>query len=491
MDRAGRRVVVTGMGAVTPVGLDAESSWEALREGRGGVGPVRRFDAGGFATRIAAELKGFDLSRDLGDDAARWEGHGRNTQLALAVAAQAVRDSGLFEGRAIDPARFGVYLGSGEGQADFPRFVDLVRRSLDGDRVDTRRFTGMGIGLLDPLLEAEQEPGTPAGHLATAFGARGPNLSCLTACSASAQAIGEATELIRGGSVDIMLAGGVHSMIHPFGLTGFILLTAMSTRNDDPARASRPFDRDRDGFVLGEGGGMLVLEALDHARARGAAIYGEVAGQASTADAFRLTDCHDEGRGAVAAMRLALADSGLNPEDVDYVNAHGTSTKVNDSVETLALEARARRPRAEGARVEHQEHDRSSDRRRRGRRGDRLPAGDPRRSRAADHQSRQPGRRLRPRLRRSRGARPFRRRRDVQQLRIRWAEHDARPPSFSRLSGSTRSTPEAPKGDSYTVLPPALGLGEHGDGLLAGALGGRIAADHGGELGDALLLVQR
>ncbi len=337
MDRAGRRVVVTGMGAVTPVGLDAESSWEALREGRGGVGPVRRFDAGGFATRIAAELKGFDLSRDLGDDAARWEGHGRNTQLALAVAAQAVRDSGLFEGRAIDPARFGVYLGSGEGQADFPRFVDLVRRSLDGNRVDTRRFTGMGIGLLDPLLEAEQEPGTPAGHLATAFGARGPNLSCLTACSASAQAIGEATELIRGGSVDIMLAGGVHSMIHPFGLTGFILLTAMSTRNDDPARASRPFDRDRDGFVLGEGGGMLVLEALDHARARGAAIYGEVAGQASTADAFRLTDCHDEGRGAVAAMRLALADSGLNPEDVDYVNAHGTSTKVNDSVETLAL----------------------------------------------------------------------------------------------------------------------------------------------------------
>jgi 3-oxoacyl-[acyl-carrier-protein] synthase II len=322
---------------VTPVGLDVKSSWEALREGRGGVGPVTLFDAGTFATRIAAELKGFALSRDLGGDATRWEGHGRNTRIALAVASQAIRDSGLHEGKGIDPARFGVYLGSGEGQADFPRFVDLVHRSLDGGRVDTRRFTGQGVGLLDPILEAEQEPGTPAGHLAAAFGARGPNLSCLTACSASAQAIGEATELIRNGDTDVMLAGGVHSMIHPFGLTGFILLTAMSTRNDDPSRASRPFDRDRDGFVIGEGGGMLVLEAFEHARERGAVIYGEVAGQASTADAFRLTDSHDQGRGAAAAMRLALEDAGLNPEDIDYINAHGTSTKVNDSVETLAL----------------------------------------------------------------------------------------------------------------------------------------------------------
>jgi 3-oxoacyl-[acyl-carrier-protein] synthase II len=337
MDRANRRVVVTGMGLVTPVGLDVESSWEALREGRGGVGPITRFDAGAFATRIAAELKGFGLSRDLGDVASRWEGHGRNTQIAMAVAAQALRDSGLSDAVEIDRTRFGVYLGSGEGQADFLRFVDLVRRSADGGRVDTRRFTGQGIDRLDPLLEAEQEPGTPAGHLAAAFGARGPNLSCLTACSASAQAIGEAAELIRGGAADVMLAGGVHSMIHPFGLTGFILLTAMSTRNDDPGHASRPFDRDRDGFVLGEGGGMLVLESFEHARARGAAILGEVAGHASTADAFRLTDCHDEGRGAVASMRLALEDAGLEPADVDYVNAHGTSTKVNDVVETLAL----------------------------------------------------------------------------------------------------------------------------------------------------------
>jgi 3-oxoacyl-[acyl-carrier-protein] synthase II len=337
MDRAGRRVVVTGMGLVTPVGHDVESTWESLREGRGGVGPITLFDAGTFATRIAAEIKGFDLARDLGEDAARWEGHGRGTKIALAAAAQAMRDSGLFDVPAIDATRFGVYLGSGEGQADFARFVDLVRRSIDDGRVDTRRFTAEGVQRLDPLLESEQEPGAPAAHLAAAFGVRGPNHSCLTACSAGAQAIGEAAELIRSGAADLMLAGGVHSMIHPFGLTGFVLLTAMSTRNDEPARASRPFDRDRDGFVIGEGAGMLVLESFDHARARGAAILGEVAGQASTADAFRLTDPHDEGRGAVAAMRLALEDAELNAEDVDYVNAHGTSTKVNDSVETLAL----------------------------------------------------------------------------------------------------------------------------------------------------------
>ena len=337
MQRAGRRVVVTGMGLVTPVGHDVESTWESLREGRGGVGPVTLFDARDFATRIAAEIKGFDLARDLGADAARWHGHARNTKLALAAAAQAVRESGLLDDPGPDPSRFGVYLGAGDGPADFPRFVDLVRRSFDGGRVDTRRFTAIGAELLDPLVESEQEPGTPAGHIAAAFGARGPNLSCLTACSAGAQAIGEAVDLIRDRRAEVMLAGGVHTMIHPLGMSGFILLTAMSTRNDDPDRASRPFDRDRDGFVLGEGAGMVVLESFEYARARGATILGEVAGHASTADAFRLTDSHDEGRGAVASMRGALRDAGLNPEDVDYVNAHGTSTKVNDSVETLSL----------------------------------------------------------------------------------------------------------------------------------------------------------
>ena len=331
------RVVITGMGMVTPVGLDVESVWESLREGRGGVGPIRLFDARGFATRIAAELPEFDLRRHLGSAAESWNRHSRNTQMALAAAAEAIRHAGLNQHEATDPARFGVYLGSGEGQTDFPRFVDLVRQSHVDRRVDTAHFTRRGVSQLDRLNEAEQEPGTPAGHLASFLEARGPNVSCLTACAASAQAIGEAADLIRDGDADIMLAGGVHSMIHPLGLSGFILLTAMSTRNDDPSHASRPFDRDRDGFVIGEGAGMVILESLDHARRRGATILGELAGYASTADAFRLTDCHDQGRGAVAAIRQAMDQAQINPEDLDYINAHGTSTHVNDSVETLAL----------------------------------------------------------------------------------------------------------------------------------------------------------
>ncbi len=203
--------------------------------------------------------------------------------------------------------------------------------------MDTAEFTRQGIKDLDPVHEAEQEPGTASVHLAAKFGAQGPNCNCLTACAASSQAIGEACELIRRGSADVILSGGTHSMIHPFGVTGFVLLTALSTRNDEPERASRPFDRDRDGFILGEGAGMLLLEELEHAKARGARIHGEIVGYGSTADAFRLTDSHDEGRGAIACMKDALADAGLSPDQIDYVNAHGTSTAVNDSVETLAI----------------------------------------------------------------------------------------------------------------------------------------------------------
>jgi 3-oxoacyl-[acyl-carrier-protein] synthase II len=338
MTNGRRRVVVTGMGMVTPVGSDVERSWAAIRAGRGGVGPITLFDASSFATRIAAEVKGFSLA-DYRTDAQRWRDHCRTTQFALAAATMAMEHAGLANADKVDPRRFGVYLGSGEGQQDFPSFVDLVHRSTREGEVDKALFRGLGVELLHPGREAEQEPGTPAGYLAGVFGARGHNATCLTACAASAQAIGEAVEVIRRGAADVILTGGTHSMIHPFGLTGFILLTAMSTRNDDPGRASRPFDRDRDGFLLGEGGGMLVLEELDHARKRGAAIHGEVAGHASTADAFRLTDSHDEGRGAIAAMVGALADAGLEPKDVDYINAHGTSTKANDSVETLAIKS--------------------------------------------------------------------------------------------------------------------------------------------------------
>ncbi len=175
----------------------------------------------------------------------------------------------------------------------------------------------------------------PAGHLASLFDAQGPNINCLTACAASSQAVGEATEIIRRGDADLMLSGGTHTMIHPFGVTGFNLLTALSTNNEHPEKASRPFDRDRDGFVLGEGAGMVVLEELEHARKRGAKIYGEIVGYGSTADAFRITDTHPEGRGAIACIKMALADAGIHR--VDYINAHGTSTEVNDKVETLAI----------------------------------------------------------------------------------------------------------------------------------------------------------
>jgi 3-oxoacyl-[acyl-carrier-protein] synthase II len=331
-----RRIVVTGMGMVSPVGPDLESSWAALQEGRSGVGPITLFEAETFPTRIAAEVRDFRLS-DYIDDAGRWDDHCRNSQFAIGAARMAIDHSGLLTYEGLDRARFGVYLGSGEGQQDFPRFVDLVNRTARDGKVDTSAFTRLGVRQLHPIREAEQEAGTPAGHLASLFGARGPNANCLTACAASSQAIGEAFEMLRRGDADVMLSGGTHSMIHPFGVTGFNLLTALSTRNDEPSRASRPFDRDRDGFILGEGAGMLVLEELEHARQRRATIYGEIVGYGSTADAFRITDSHDEGRGAIACIREALSDARLNPEDVDYINAHGTSTDVNDRIETLAI----------------------------------------------------------------------------------------------------------------------------------------------------------
>jgi 3-oxoacyl-[acyl-carrier-protein] synthase II len=179
----------------------------------------------------------------------------------------------------------------------------------------------------------------PAAHIAALFNAQGPNANSLTACAASSQAVGEATELIRRGHADFMLSGGTHSMIHPFGVTGFNLLTALSTNNADPTKASRPFDLNRDGFVLGEGSAMLVLEELEHAKKRGAKIYGEILGYGSTSDAYRLTDTHPEGRGAISCLKMCFADAGINPEQVGYINAHGTSTEVNDKVETLAIKS--------------------------------------------------------------------------------------------------------------------------------------------------------
>jgi len=224
---------------------------------------------------------------------------------------------------------------SGEGQQDFDRFTEMMVAALEDGGLNLAKFTRKGLEILHPIAELEQEPNMPASHLAALFDAQGPNINCLTACAASSQAIGEATDIIRRGEADVMLSGGTHTMIHPFGVTGFSLLTALSTRNEEPTRASRPFDRLRDGFVLGEGAGFVVLEELERAKRRGAKIYGEILGYGSTADAFRITDTHPEGRGAISCIRMALRDAGL--DRVDYINAHGTSTTVNDKVETLAI----------------------------------------------------------------------------------------------------------------------------------------------------------
>lgn len=330
-----RRVVVTGIGCITPVGNDVKSMWSSLLDGKSGVANISHFDATNFPTRFAAEVKDFDLGTFY-EHPQRFEHAGRNIRFAVGAAVQAVTDSGILDGE-LDPARMGVYLGAGEGQQDFLLFMNLVAQAQRDGELDLEKFTKSGLELLNPQAELEQEPNMPAGHLASLFNAQGPNLNCLTACAASSQAIGEATEIIRRGDADLMLSGGSHSMIHPFGVTGFNLLTALSTRNDEPQKASRPFDRDRDGFVLGEGAGMVVLEDLERARARGAPIYGEILGYGSSADAYRITDIHPEGRGAVTCLKMALRDAETGPEDLDYINAHGTSTSVNDKVETMAI----------------------------------------------------------------------------------------------------------------------------------------------------------
>lgn len=329
-----RRVVITGIGSINPLGHDVAAVWGALKEGKSGVGPTTIFDASEFPTKFSAEVKGWDVD-SIGEDLHAWRFRGRHTRFAAGAAHQAVADSGVLDAN-IPPHRLGVYLGSGEGDQDFAAFAAMMVAGLTEDGFDEAAFTRRGLEVLNPLVELEQEPNMPAGHLATMFNAQGPNCNCLTACAASSQAIGEATELIRRGDVDAMIAGGTHSMIHPLGVTGFNLLTALSKRNDDPQGASRPFDRTRDGFVLGEGGAMIVLEELESAKSRGAHIYGEVLGYGSTADAYRITDIHPEGRGAIRCMKMALEDAGVDSSAVDYVNAHGTSTHVNDRVETRA-----------------------------------------------------------------------------------------------------------------------------------------------------------
>lgn len=333
-----RRVVITGMGVITPLGHNVEDLFQSQIEGRSGVGPILHFDARSFPTKFASQVKNFNLSNHM-PDAAHWTHCGLNTRFGLAAARQALDDAGLLDNSRIDPADIGIYLGSGEGSHDFKSLVESTARAVTegGFHADPRLFFAHSRRTFNGRHEFEMEMHTTTGRIAEAFNLQGPNMTCQTACAASSQAIGEATELIRHGDAEIMLSGGAHSMIHPFGVTGFNLLTALSTSNENPQKASRPFDANRNGFVLGEGAGIAVLEELEHAKKRGAHIYAEVTGYGTTADAFRVTDSHEDGRGAAAAVRNAVVDSGVAPEAIGYVNAHGTSTKVNDRAETLAI----------------------------------------------------------------------------------------------------------------------------------------------------------
>ncbi len=332
------RVVITGMGWVTPMGHTIEGVWKRLLNGESGIAPTTLFDASTFPTSISAEVKkDFNFAEHV-PQAAEHAGAGRNTQFALAACAQAWRMAGL-DSASLDLDRVGTYLAGGEGELDFDAFTAaaLTGWNAESNSVDTVKWAEVARERMSAVRELEQEPNMPLSHMALLTGARGPAFNCLTACAASTQAIGEATQILRRGDADVMIGGGTHSMIHPFGVTGFNRLTALSTANENPPRASRPFDNQRGGFVLGEGAGMVILETLEHAQKRGAKILAEVAGYGSTADAFRITDQDPEGAGAIGAMQAALADAKLSPADVHYVNAHGTGTRENDGNETLAI----------------------------------------------------------------------------------------------------------------------------------------------------------
>lgn len=331
------RIVITGIGWITPMGNDIETVWKRLLAGESGIARTTLFEADTFPTHINAEVKNFNLA-DHVTDLSSCKGVARHTQFALAACADAWKAAKL-EGATLDMDRVGIYLGAGEGDMNMAPFMAAAFGSYKPDiqKIDAVKWAEIARERMCPVREGENEPNMPLSHVAVLTGARGPALNCLTACAASTQAIGEAAEILRRGDADVMISGGAHSMIHPFGVTGFNRLTALSTMNDDPPRASRPFDMTRGGFVLGEGAGMVILETLDHAQKRGAPILAEVAGYGSTADAFRITDQHPDGTGAVIAMKEALADANLTPQDIDYINAHGTGTRENDGNETGAI----------------------------------------------------------------------------------------------------------------------------------------------------------
>jgi len=329
------RVVITGIGMLTPLGMGIEENWDSLVNGRSGIRKLTCFNAAGYPTQIAGEVKGFDVRKTLGDRP-DLDAIGIHTQFSLAAAKLAYEDAGLGDAQ-VPPERMGVYLGCGEGTPAFLWLASRIRESLQDGKISIPEFLRRGREMLDPRKDIESEPNKPVYHIANAYNACGPNSNCLTACAASAQAIGEAACTIVRGDADVMFAGGAHSMIHPLGVAGFNLLTAISTHNSEPEKASRPFDLKRNGFVLSEGAGILILEEARRAVRRGAKIYGEVRGFGCSSDAYRITDVHPEGRGAVQAMQNAVRDARIGVEEVGYINAHGTSTQINDKVETLAI----------------------------------------------------------------------------------------------------------------------------------------------------------
>ena len=316
-----RRVVITGVGAVTPLGNTAEEFWAGLLEGRSGIGPITRFDATDFPTRIAGELKGFDPLKYLDKkDDRKFDPF---LKYAVACATMAVEDAAL-KTDSVDPTRFGVLVGSGIGGLETLLGNYEVLRTKGPDRVSP---------FFIPMLIVNMASGV----ISMRLGAKGPNSSVVTACATGNHAIGDATKIIERGDADVMIAGGSEAIIIPLTIAGFCQMKAMSTRNDDPTRASRPFDAERDGFVCGEGGGLVVLESLEHARRRDARIYAEVVGYGMTGDAHHMTAPDPEGDGAARSMAAALHDAGLEPSAVGYINAHGTSTPYNDKFETIAI----------------------------------------------------------------------------------------------------------------------------------------------------------
>lgn len=322
----GRRVVVTGLGLVTPVGNDVESTWRALQDGVSGAGPITQFDATeDFSVRFACEVKGFEPDQYM--DRKEIRRTDRFAQFAIAVADQAMRHAGLADRLDdLDRDRIGVVIGSGIG--GIATFEEQAKTLLE-----------RGPQRISPFFVPMFISDIAAGLVSMRFGVRGPNYCTVSACASSAHALGDAFRIVQRGEADIMVAGGTEATVTPLTMAGFAAMRALSTRNDSPETASRPFDAERDGFVLGEGAGCLILEELEHARARGATILGEIIGFGQTADAYHLTAPAPEGAGAQLAMRAALADAGIRPDEVDYVNAHGTSTPANDLNETLAVKA--------------------------------------------------------------------------------------------------------------------------------------------------------